>query len=59
MTDEEAAPRALRDWREEADNQWVTTLLERLRAKTAVKIIPARLDAVRLVEQASRNGSGS
>jgi hypothetical protein len=58
MTEEEAAPRALRDWREEAENQWVTDLLVRLRAKTPVKVIPARLDAVRLTA-ATPSGKGS
>jgi hypothetical protein len=59
MTDEEAARRALRDWKEEAENRWVTGLLERLRAKTAVKVYPARLEAVRLVEADAKVGSGS
>lgn len=48
MTEAEAAPRALRDWREEAENRWVTDLLVRLRTKTPVNVIPARLEAVRL-----------
>jgi len=59
MNEEEAAPRALRDWREEAENRWVTTLLERLRAKTAAKIIPARLEAVRLLDAEAKRGAGS
>jgi len=59
MNDDEAAPRALRDWREEAENQWVAALLERLRAKTAAKVIPARLEAVHLIEAASTRGAGS
>jgi hypothetical protein len=48
LTEKDAAPRALRDWREEMENQWVTELLERLRAKTPVTVVPARLDAVRI-----------
>jgi hypothetical protein len=48
LTEKEAAPRALRDWREEMENKWVTDLLERLRATTPVAVVPARLDAVRL-----------
>ncbi|HEU4333084.1 MAG TPA: peptidylprolyl isomerase, partial [Candidatus Eisenbacteria bacterium] len=48
MTEAEAAPRALRDWREEAENRWVTDQLVRLRTKTPVNVIPARLEAVRL-----------
>ena len=59
MTMEEAAPRALRDWREEAENRWVVSQLERLRAKTAVKIVPARLDAVRLLSTDAKVGAGS
>ena len=59
MSDDEAAPRALRDWRGEADDRWVTALLERLRAKTAAKVIPARLEAVHLIDAESKRGAGS
>ena len=48
LNEKDAAPRALRDWREEMENQWVIELLERLRAKTPVNVFPARLDAVRI-----------
>jgi len=48
LSDQEAAPRALRDWREETENQWVIDMLERLRAKTPVTVFPARLAAVRI-----------
>ncbi|HEU4724507.1 MAG TPA: peptidyl-prolyl cis-trans isomerase [Candidatus Eisenbacteria bacterium] len=48
MSPDEAAPRALRDWREEKEDQWVDDQLERLRAKTPVSVIPARLEAVRI-----------
>lgn len=48
MSDSEAAPLALGDWREEMENQWVTDQLERLRAKTPVTVFPARLEAVRI-----------
>ncbi|HET9950368.1 MAG TPA: peptidylprolyl isomerase [Candidatus Eisenbacteria bacterium] len=48
LSEKDAAPRALRDWREEMENRWVTELLERLRAETPVKVVPARLDAVRI-----------
>jgi hypothetical protein len=48
LSETDAAPRALRDWREEMENQWVIELLERLRAKTPVTVVPARLDAVRI-----------
>lgn len=44
----EAAPRALRDWREEMEDRWVTEQLEKLRAKTPVNVVPARLEAVRV-----------
>ncbi len=52
LSPEEATPRALRDWREEMENQWVIDQLERLRAKTPVNVIPARLEAVRLAPPA-------
>jgi len=48
LSEKDAAPRALRDWREEMENQWVIELLERLRAKTPVTVVPTRLDAVRI-----------
>jgi hypothetical protein len=56
MTEEEAAPRALRDWREEAEDQWVSDLLVKLRSKTAVQVVPARLEAVRLLLESSETG---
>lgn len=52
LSPEEATPRALRDWREEMENQWVIDQLERLRAKTPVNVVPARLEAVRLAPPA-------
>jgi hypothetical protein len=48
LSPQEATPIALDDWRKEKENQWVTDLLERLRAKTPVTVIPGRLEAVRL-----------
>ena len=48
MSDTEAAPLALGDWREEMEDQWVTDQLERLRATTPVSVFPARLEAVRI-----------
>ncbi len=48
LTFEEAAPRALREWREDAENKWVLQMLERLRAKTPVRTVPGRLAAVKL-----------
>jgi hypothetical protein len=51
---EEAAPQALRAWRDEAENKWVLQTLERLRAKTPVRTIPGRLAAVKLPRTAAR-----
>jgi len=52
LSPQEAAPLALRDWREEMENQWVIEMLERLRAKTPVTVVPARLEAIRLAPTA-------
>ncbi len=54
LSPEEAAPRALRDWREEMENKWVNDQLERLRAKTPVSVVPARLEAVRYATPSPR-----
>lgn len=48
LTFEEAAPRALQEWRDEAENKWVLQTLERLRAKTPVRVVPGTLAAVKL-----------
>ena len=48
LTFDEAAPRARREWREDAENKWVLQMLERLRAKTPVRAVPGRLSAVKL-----------
>lgn len=45
---DEVADRVRRDWREETENEWVLRQLERMRAKTPIRIVPARLDAVKL-----------
>jgi len=45
---EEVADRVRRDWREETENEWVLRELERMRAKTPIKIVPARLETVKL-----------
>jgi hypothetical protein len=50
---EEAAPQALRAWRDVAENKWVLQTLERLRAKTPVRTIPGRLAAVKLTRTAA------
>lgn len=48
MTLDEALDRVRRDWREEKDNEWVLSQLERVRAATPVRVVPARLEAVKL-----------
>ena len=48
LTLDEAIDRARRDWREEKETEWVLNQLERLRAATPVRVVPARLDAVKL-----------
>lgn len=48
LTLDEAIDRARRDWREEKESEWVLSQLERLRAATPVRVVPARLDAVKL-----------
>jgi hypothetical protein len=45
---EEVIDRVRRDWREEVENEWVLKQLERMRATTPVRVIPARLEAVNL-----------
>jgi hypothetical protein len=48
MTLDEAMDRVRRDWREEKENEWVLSLLERMRATTPVRVVPARLEALKL-----------
>lgn len=45
---DEVIDRVRRDWREEKETEWVQNQLERIRAVTPVRIIPARLEAVKL-----------
>ncbi len=45
---DEVKDRVRRDWREETENEWVLRQLERMRAKTPIRIVPARLEAVKL-----------
>ena len=45
---EEVTDRVRSDWREETENEWVLRQLERVRAKTPIRIVPARLEAVKL-----------
>jgi len=59
MTLDEAIDRVRRDWREEKENEWVLSLLERMRATTPVKVVPARLEAVKLAPVKGSGGPGS
>jgi hypothetical protein len=59
MTLDESIDRVRRDWREEKENEWVQTQLERIRASTPVKIVPARLDAVKLATPSKGGSVGS
>src|SRR5205814_556704 len=56
-TFEEVASRAAMDAREDAENHWVTTQLQRLRAATPARTVPARLEAVRLGMNSDRGGT--
>jgi peptidyl-prolyl cis-trans isomerase C len=56
-TFEEAAGEVARDQRADADNEWVTSQLTRLRASTKISVIPGRLDAVKLPASAPRKGT--
>lgn len=55
---DEVIDRVRRDWREEKENEWVLRQLERMRAKTPIKVVPARLDAVKL-SVAKTTGAGA
>jgi hypothetical protein len=50
---DEAAPQALRAWRDDAEDRSVLQMLERLRAKTPVRAIPGRLAGVKLARTAA------
>jgi hypothetical protein len=56
---DEVIDRVRRDWREETDNEWVLKQLERIRAKTPVRIVPARLTAVKLGLAKGTTGPGA
>jgi len=58
MTLDEAMDRVRRDWREEKENEWVLSLLERTRATTPVRVVPARLESLKL-GPAKGTGPGS
>ncbi|HEY6221211.1 MAG TPA: peptidyl-prolyl cis-trans isomerase [Candidatus Eisenbacteria bacterium] len=59
LTFDEAAPLALREWRDDAENKWVLQTLERLRAKTPVRAVPGRLAAVKLASATAASSSTS
>jgi hypothetical protein len=61
MTLDEAMDRVRRDWREEKENEWVLSLLERMRATTPVRVVPARLEAMKLgpAKGTASGGEGS
>ncbi len=54
---EEARTNAWVDAREDAENAWVMSQLERLRTATPARIVPARLDAVRLGMNSDTGGN--
>ncbi|MGE5174931.1 MAG: peptidyl-prolyl cis-trans isomerase [Hyphomicrobiales bacterium] len=56
---DEVIDRVRRDWREEKENEWVQSQLERIRAVTPVQIVPARLEAVNLGPARGTGGGGS
>jgi len=56
---DEVIDRVRRDWREETENEWVLRQLERMRAKTPVRIVPARLEAVKLGPARGTAGPGA
>jgi hypothetical protein len=58
LTMDEAMERVRRDWREEKENEWVLSQLERMRATTPVRVVPARLEALKL-GPAKGTGPGS
>jgi len=58
MTMDESIDRVRRDWREEKENEWVQTQLERIRASTPVKIVPGRLEAVKLATPSKTGSTG-
>jgi PPIC-type PPIASE domain len=48
MTFEEARGAVTRDWWSQTDSDWIVSELKKLRATTAIRVIPGRLDAVNL-----------
>lgn len=57
-TFEEHVGRVRRDWQDEVENDWVVMQLERLRARTPVRVIAGRLEAIRLHETQPSEGGG-
>lgn len=59
FTIDEVIDRVRRDWREEKENEWVLRQLERMRAKTPIRTVPARLDAVKMgTAKVASSGAG-
>lgn len=57
MTLDEATDRVRRDWREEKENEWVQSQLKRIRAQTPVRVVPSRLQAVKLAPPPAGGGN--
>ena len=58
-TFEESYARVLGDWAEERADEWVRGQLTRLRAKTPVRVVPGRLEAVKLASASPSMGGGT
>ena len=56
-TFEEVSVSVAADAREDAEDAWVTTQLQRLRAATPARTVPARLEAVRLGVNSDKGGT--
>jgi hypothetical protein len=57
-TFEESYARVLGDWADDRTDEWVQEQLTRLRAKTPVRIVPGRLEAVKLASASPSTGGG-
>jgi peptidyl-prolyl cis-trans isomerase C len=55
---EEARYVALREWRRSAESKWVEQETARLRATTPVKVIPGRLESVKVAPPAKSSAAG-
>jgi len=54
---EEVSASVAVDAREDAEDAWVTAQLQRLRAATPARTVPARLEAVRLGMNSDKGGT--